>query len=94
VVRAAFVGPALWEELERLARTDLPIAEINRRFGELAWSRDLVRPSYSRVRQLVHEVRERRPAPSEPSWGALLLEVDLGARPPVALVERIDRLLP
>ena len=47
--------------LETIARLDngrIPIAEINRRVGAKAQRLGVTKPSYERVRQLVHEARE------------------------------------
>lgn len=48
----------LLDVIERLATERGPIAEINRRVGEEAVRLGLSRPSYERVRELVHEARE------------------------------------
>ena len=50
--------PRLLDEVDRLSEQRLPIAEINRRVGAKAQSLELTKPSYERVRQLVHEARE------------------------------------
>jgi hypothetical protein len=88
---AAQLTPALQKEVERLARQPLLIAEINRLVGELAERRGQVRPSYARVRQLVLVVRDRA---WEPSWGRLLLDVDLRVRPPDVLLDKAAGTLP
>lgn len=48
----------LLDEVDRLAGESVPIAEINRRVGAKAQRLGVTRPSYERVRQLVHEARE------------------------------------
>lgn len=75
----------LEREIVRLAKGPGSIAEINRRVGELAWDRGLVRPSYARVRQLVNDERDRFP---EPSWGELIADVALRARPATVLADK------
>jgi hypothetical protein len=49
----------IWIEdlLDELARRQIPIAEISRRIGREAERHGTTRPSYERVRQLVHEAR-------------------------------------
>ena len=85
VVGAAKVAE-LEREITRLAASRWSIAEINRRIGALAWERGLVRPSYARVRQLVNDERDRYPIPT---WGELLLDVDVRLRPPDALLDKL-----
>lgn len=51
----------LLEEVELLSGLPLPIAEINRRVGRAAWRLSVPRPSYERVRVLVHVARRLRP---------------------------------
>ena len=50
--------PKLLDVIERLAIQQAPIAEINRRVGAEAERLGLARPSYQRVRVLVHEARD------------------------------------
>jgi len=77
----------LLDEIERLSRRTLPIAEINRRVGRAAWRMSLPRPSYERVRVLVHAARRlRRLSPQ--TYASLAYEVAFRVRPPVALVDR------
>ena len=73
------ISPRLLAALERLDDETVPIAEVSRRLGREAQRLGLPRPSYQRVRVLVHELRaERTP---EPGVGGLLLEVAVRARP-------------
>jgi hypothetical protein len=51
-------SPRLLDAIERLATHRGPIAEINRQVGAEAERMGLPRPSYQRVRELVHEARE------------------------------------
>jgi hypothetical protein len=62
------VHPALLAALEQLDDPRLSIAELHRELGRLAHRFGLPRPSYERVRQLVHEHRSRRlpPHPARP----------------------------
>ena len=54
---ATHFSPRLLDEVDDLASRSLPIAEIHRRVGAKAQSLGVTRPSYERVRQLVHEAR-------------------------------------
>jgi hypothetical protein len=92
VVCAGQLTDPLRNELDRLAREkQLSIAEINRCLGRLAAARGVTRLSYSRVRQLVHDQRDRV---TEPSWGELLLDVDLRLRHPDVLLQKATGTLP
>jgi len=51
-------SPRLLDEVEALSERSLPIAEINRRVGTKAQGLGVTKPSYERVRELVHEARE------------------------------------
>jgi hypothetical protein len=86
VVFAADVQGRLRAELERLARDKRPIAEINREIGARAQALGLTRPSYARVRQIVLEIRDRVEIPS---WGELLVDVDLRLRSPMVLLDKL-----
>ncbi len=55
---ASHFSPRLLDELDRLSAERLPIAEIHRRVGVKAQRLGATRPSYERVRQLVHEARD------------------------------------
>jgi hypothetical protein len=65
----------------------MPIAEVNRRLGERAATLGLLRPSYERVRIMVHEQRRRR---ERPSTARVLAEVSTRARPPEALLDHLS----
>jgi hypothetical protein len=92
VVGAAQIEGPLLAELERLAREPEAIAEINRELGRRAAALGLVKPSYARVRQLVHDLRAAAASSGDddPSWGRLLLEVDLRHRSPLAIIDKLD----
>src|SRR5205085_7816737 len=75
VVRsAASVTPDLLAALEQIDDGRLAVAEIARRLGAEAERAGSPRPSYERVRQLVHELRLER----GPSRAALLIDVTTG----------------
>ena len=78
-----FVGPgnALGEPI--------PIAEVNRRVGAEAERLGITRPSYERVRELVHEARWLRA--DQPSAAQTVLGVATRARSHYAYVELVAR---
>ena len=93
VVFAARIDGRLQSELQRLAREPGTFAEINREIGSLAESFGLVKPSYARVRQLVIDARavpDAEDRDDDPSWGRLLLDVDLRHRSPMAIIDKLD----
>jgi hypothetical protein len=64
VTCAPRIPDSLIEALVRLDDERVPIAELNRRVGAEAARLGLTRPSYQRIRELVHEsrrLRRRRP---------------------------------
>ncbi len=77
----------LLDEIERQSRRSLPIAEINRRVGRAAWRMSLPRPSYERVRVLVHAARRLRQLGPK-AYTAVAYEVAFRTKPPIALLER------
>jgi hypothetical protein len=86
------IPPVLVETLVELDDPDVPIAETNRRLGARAEGLGLRRPSYERVRELVHELREVREIRSRrgPTTRQVLLDVIFRARPPDALIQHIS----
>jgi len=70
---AARIAPSLLESIVGLDDERTPIAELCRRIGAEAERRGLTRPSYERVRELVHEIRRLRAIP--PSTRALIAEI-------------------
>ncbi len=62
----------------------VPIAETYRRVASEAERHGYTRPSYQRIRVLVHESRRARRGPSTAS---VLLDVMARARPPEALID-------
>src|SRR5947208_11675101 len=78
--------------LSALARLDdvrLPIAEVNRRLGAEAERLGLPRPSYQRIRVLVHDLRRVRRR-GQPSTASVLWEIAMRARPPEALLDHLS----
>jgi hypothetical protein len=76
--------------MEALVRYDdraVPIAETNRRIGREAERLGLPRPSYERIRELVHESRRLRRRPSTTS---VLIDVAFRARPPDAILDHLS----
>ena len=74
----------LLDALVRLDDRSLPIAEIHRRLGDQAERWGITRPSYERVRVLVHESRRLRRGPGTLS---ILADVAAGVRLPAELVD-------
>ncbi|HSP71790.1 MAG TPA: hypothetical protein VLN26_05425 [Gaiellaceae bacterium] len=64
VTGAARLTPRLVRALARLDDGSLPIAELARRVARLAEASGQTRPSYERIRQLVHLLRRARPRSS------------------------------
>ena len=78
------------ELLEAVVRHDKrthPIAETCRRVGRDAERLGLTRPSYQRVRELVHESRRLRRGPSTTS---VLVDVTFRVRPPEAVLDQLS----
>ena len=80
------ISPRLVKALVRLDRIDVPIAETNRRVGAEAERLRLPRPSYERVRELVHASRRLQRGPSTAS---VLFDVALRARAPEELLDHL-----
>jgi hypothetical protein len=85
-VFAPRIGPSLIEAIVRLDDVRVPIAEINRRVGEEAERLGLRRPSYQRVRELVHESRRLR---RRPTTASVLVDVAFRVRPPTAIIDHL-----
>ena len=81
------LSPKLLGAIVRLDDRRVPIAEVNRRVGRAAWNLGLPRPSYQRVRELVHAARALRRGPTT---ARVLLDVATRVRPPTALVEHLS----
>ena len=55
---ASHFSPRLLDKVDEFSEQAVPIAEINRRVGVEAQRLGVTKPSYERVRQLVHEARD------------------------------------
>lgn len=82
------LSPRLLEALARLDDKSVPIAEICRRVGQRAWELGLPRPSYERVRVLVHMLR-RAKRRRGPSTASVLLDISLGIRSPYDILDHV-----
>jgi hypothetical protein len=82
------ISPRLLEALVRLDDKRVPIAEINRRLGAEAERLGLPRPSYQRVRVLVHQSRRLRR--SRPTTASVLVDVAFRVRPPIAVLDHLS----
>jgi hypothetical protein len=76
------------EALVRLDDKRVPIAEVNRRVGEEAERLGLRRPSYQRIRELVHQSRRLRR--SRPTTTSVLVDVAFRVRPPEAVLDHLS----
>lgn len=83
------ISPRLLEALIRFDDRSVPIAEVNRRVGAEAVRLGLPRPSYQRIRVLVHESRRLRQLRG-PSTASVLVDIALRARPPEALADHLS----
>jgi hypothetical protein len=81
------ISPRLLEAIVRFDDRTLPIAETSRRVGCEAERLGLPRPSYERVRELVHEMRRVRRGPSTAS---VLVDIAFRLRPPEALLDHVS----
>jgi hypothetical protein len=81
------ISPRLLEALVRVDDRKLPIAETSRRVGREAERLGLPRPSYERIRELVHELRSIRRGPSTAS---VLVDIAFRLRPPEAIVDHLS----
>jgi hypothetical protein len=81
------ISPRLLEAIIRFDDRAHPIAETCRRVGREADRLGLTRPSYQRVRVLVHESRRIRRGPST---AAILVDVAFRVRPPDAIVDHLS----
>ena len=80
-------SPRLIDAIVRLDDRMVPIAEVNRRVGQEAERIGLRRPSYQRVRVLVHQLRRVR---KQPTTATVLFEVAVRARPPEAVLDHVS----
>jgi hypothetical protein len=82
------ISPRLLDALVRIDDGRQPIAEICRRVGAEADRLGLTRPSYERLRELVHESRRLRRR--GPSTASVVVDVMVRARPPDALLAHVS----
>jgi hypothetical protein len=80
------ISPRLVEAIVRFDKRPQPIAETSRRVGREAERLGLPRPSYERVRELVHESRRIRRGPTTAS---VLVDVAFRVRPPTAVIDAL-----
>ena len=78
---------ALLESVVRHDKRTHPIAETCRRVGRDAERLGFTRPSYERVRELVHQSRRIRRGPSTAS---VLVDVAFRVRPPDAILDHLS----
>jgi hypothetical protein len=81
------ISPRLLEAIVRFDDRTVPIAETCRRVGQEAERLGLTRPSYQRVRELVHESRRIRRGPTTAS---VLVDVAFRVRPPDAVIDQLS----
>ena len=81
------ISPKLLDAIVRIDDRRLPIAEVNRRVGRIAWKLGLPKPSYQRVRELVNAARAIRRGPTT---ARVFLDVMLRTRPPDALIDHLS----
>jgi hypothetical protein len=81
------ISPKLLEAIVRLDKRTVPIAETSRQVGRKAEELGLPRPSYERVRELVHESRRLSRGPSTTS---ILIDVAFRVRPTEAVVDHLS----
>jgi hypothetical protein len=85
VASAPRIDERLLAALDRIDDPARPMAETHRRLGDVASGLGLARPSYERVRLLIHERRA-----SSTGTGEVLVDVALRLRPPEALLDHIS----
>jgi hypothetical protein len=83
------ISHRLVDAVVRLDDASVPIAETHRRVAAEATRLGLPRPSYQRIRELVHESRRFRRRRG-PTTASVLLDVALRTRPPDALLEHMS----
>jgi hypothetical protein len=81
------ISPRLLEAIVRFDDRTVPIAETCRRVGREADRLGLTRPSYQRVRVLVHQSRMLRRGPTTAS---VLADVAFRVRPPEAIADHVS----
>ena len=89
VTSAARISDRLYKRLVKLDDPSVPIAETYRRVAAEAESLGLTRPSYERIRVLVHQSR-RWKRNRGPSTTSVLVDVAFRVRPPEAVLDHIS----
>ena len=82
------ISPRLLAALAQLDDERWPIAETSRRLGAEAERLGLPRPSYQRVRELVHELRRLKRR--QPTTLTVLFDVAAHTRPTEAVLDHIS----
>jgi hypothetical protein len=90
---AAHIPERLYRRIDKLDDRSVPIAETYRRLAAQAEQWGLVRPSYERIRTLVHQSRRWKQSRG-PSTSTVLLDVTFRVRPPTAIVDHLAGDLP
>jgi hypothetical protein len=86
---AARITDRLYKRLLELDDERVPIAETYRRVATEAERLGLTRPSYERIRVLVHQSRRWRRSRG-PSTTSVLVDVAFRLRPPEAVLDQVS----
>jgi hypothetical protein len=86
---AARISDRLYKRLVKLDDESVPIAETYRHVAAEAERLGLARPSYERIRVLVHQSR-RWKRNRGPSTGSVLVDVAFRLRPPEAVLDQLS----
>ena len=89
VTSAARISDRLYKRLVELDDPGVPIAETYRRVAAEAERLGLTRPSYERIRVLVHQER-RWKRNRGPSTTSVLIDVAFRVRPPEAVLDQLS----
>jgi len=84
---ATRISPRLLVALDWIDARSVPIAEVNRRLGAEANRLGLRRPSYQRVRELVHKLRWMK---RQPTTMGVLWDVVMRVRAPEAFLDQVS----
>jgi hypothetical protein len=86
---AARIPDRLYKRLLKLDDESVPIAETYRRVAAEAERLGLMRPSYERIRVLVHQSRRWRRSQG-PSTASVVVDVSFRLRPPEAILDQLS----
>jgi hypothetical protein len=86
---AARIPDRLYKRLLKLDDPSRPIAETYRQLAAEAERMGLTRPSYERIRVLVHQSRRWRRSRG-PSTTSVLVDVAFRVRPPEAVLDQLS----